>query len=86
MSLGGVNVYASWQKGGIENMNGRIRRWFPRSTDLDDLTDEDIQDIAMSLNLTPRKCLGFKTPAEAFLDPLGKSLTIRFNASVALHG
>ncbi|MCR9074337.1 MAG: hypothetical protein NXI18_22035 [Alphaproteobacteria bacterium] len=73
-------------KGGIENMNGRIRRWLPRSVDLDELTDEDIQDIAMSLNPTPRKCLGFKTPAEALLDALGKSLTIRFNAPVALRG
>ena len=80
------DAYASWQKGGIENANGRIRRWLPRQTDLDDLTDEDIQDIAMTLNLTPRKCLGFKTPAEAFLGSLGKSLTIRFNASVALRG
>ncbi len=79
------DAYASWQKGGIENANGRIRRWLPRQTDLDDLTDEDIQDIAMSLNLTPRKCLGFKTPAEAFLSTLGKSLTIRFNAGVALR-
>ncbi len=39
----------------------------------------------MTLNLTPRKCLGFKTPAEAFLNALGKTLTIRFNATVALR-
>ena len=75
----------AWQKGGIENANDRIRRWFPRQTDLDDLTDEDIQDVAMSLNLTPRKCLGFKTPAEVFPSALGKSLTLRFNATVALR-
>jgi len=80
------DAYASWQKGGIENTNGRIRRWLPRQTDLDELTDEDIQDIAMTLNLTPRKCLGFRSPAEAFLNELGKSLTIRFNAPVALRG
>ena len=83
MSTYFCDAYASWQKGGIENANGRIRRWFPRKTDLDDLTDEDIQDVAMTLNLTPRKCLGFKTPAEAFLNALGKTLTIRFNAIVA---
>ena len=70
-------------KSGIENANGRIRRWLLRQTDLDDLTDEDIQDIAMTLTLTQSKCLGFKTPAEAFLGSLGQSLTIRFNASVA---
>lgn len=50
------------------------------------MTDEDIQDVAMTLNLTPRKCLGFKTLAVAFFDTLGKSLTIRINAPVALHG
>ncbi|MDP5360447.1 MAG: IS30 family transposase, partial [Paracoccaceae bacterium] len=80
------DAYASWQKGGIENANGRIRRWLPRQTDLDALTDEDIQDVAMTLNLTPRKCLGFRSPAEAFLNELGKELTIRFNAPVALRG
>jgi IS30 family transposase len=79
------DAYASWQKGGIENANGRIRRWLPRQTDLDELSDEDIQDVAMTINLTPRKCLGFRSPAEAFLNELGKSLTIRFNASVALR-
>ncbi|RMD93822.1 MAG: IS30 family transposase, partial [Alphaproteobacteria bacterium] len=76
---------ASWQKGGIENANGRIRRWLTRQADLDDLGDEDIQDLAMTMNLTPRKCLGFRSPAEAFLNELGKPLTIRFNPPAALR-
>ena len=74
------DAYASWQKGGIENTNGRIRRWLPRSTDLDEVSDQDIQDIqdiAMTLNLTPRKCLGYRTPVEAFLSELGKDVRIR---------
>jgi IS30 family transposase len=25
-------AYASWQKGGVENPNGRLRRWMPRHT------------------------------------------------------
>ena len=69
----------------MANANGRIRRWLPRQTDLDELSDEEIQDIAMTLNLTPRKCLGFRSPAEAFLNELGKPLAIRFNARVALR-
>ena len=24
------DAYASWQKGGVENANGRLRRWLPR--------------------------------------------------------
>jgi IS30 family transposase len=72
------DAYASWQKGGVENTNGRIRRWLPRSIDLDQVSDEDIQEIAMTLNSTPRKCLGFKTPIEAMLAGLGKDVQIRF--------
>ena len=47
------DAYASWQKGGIENANGRLRRWLPRQTNLDDISDEDIQEIIMTYNLTP---------------------------------
>lgn len=72
------DAYASWQKGGIENANGRLRRWIPRSTDVDDLSDTDLQDIVMSYNLTPRKCLGFKTPMQALLAETGKDVQIRF--------
>ena len=73
------DAYASWQKGGIENANGRIRRWLPRKMDLDALSDEDIEEIAMTMNLTPRKCLGFRSPLEAFLGELGKDVEIRFS-------
>jgi transposase, IS30 family len=79
------DAYASWQKGGVENANGRIRRWLPRTTDLDAMTDADIQEIAMTLNLTPRKCLGFKSPVEAFLAELGKDVDISFHRRVALR-
>jgi transposase, IS30 family len=80
------DAYASWQKGGVENANGRIRRWLPRRADLDALEEDDIQEIAMTLNLTPRKCLGFRSPLEAFLGELGKSVQMRFYRPVALRG
>ena len=72
------DAYASWQKGGVENANGRIRRWLPRGTDLDEISEQDIQEIAMTLNLTPRKCLGYRSPVEAFLSELGRDVEIRF--------
>ena len=43
-------------------------------------------EIAMTLNLTPRKCLGFRSPIEAFLAELGKQVEIRFHSRVALRG
>jgi hypothetical protein len=47
------DAYASWQKGGVENDNGRLRRWLPRHTDIDKVSDEEIQDIVLTTNLTP---------------------------------
>ena len=41
------DAYASWQKGGVENANGRLRRWLPRHIDIDKVSDEEIQDIVL---------------------------------------
>ena len=62
----GVVDHSPWQRGGIENANGLIRRDLPRKTNLSDYTDDDIDDVTWNLNLTPRKCLGYRTPIEAF--------------------
>lgn len=56
--------YASWEKGGIENMNGRIRRFIPKGCDIDTFSDAEIQSIEDRLNNTPRKCLKYRTPHE----------------------
>lgn len=58
------NPHSPWQKGSVENMNGRIRRYIPRGTDPDSFNNDDLQALAARLNATPRKCLGFKTPHE----------------------
>lgn len=71
----GVKTYfcdphSPWQKGGVENMNGRLRRYIPLGTDPDSFSHDDLQALAARFNNTPRKCLGFKTPAEVFLKAL----------------
>jgi IS30 family transposase len=72
------DAYASWQKGAVENANGRLRRDLPRDLNLDVLTDAELQEIVLSHNLTPRKCLGFLTPVQALLGELGRDVRIRF--------
>jgi len=62
--------HAPWQKGGIENAIGRLRRWLPRKTDLSTLPSGHLQQLALLYNHTPRKCLGFQTPAEVFAQVL----------------
>jgi transposase, IS30 family len=60
------NTYAPWQKGGIENAIGRLRRNLPRKTDLVTLSQEEFLLTVWLYNHTPRKCLDFQTPAEVF--------------------
>ena len=72
------DAYASWQKGAVENANGRLRRDLPRDLDLDALGDTELQEIVLTHNLTPRKCLGFVTPLQALLGELGRDVQIRF--------
>jgi IS30 family transposase len=55
-----------WQKGGVENANGRLRRFLPRKAKVDEISTREIELIAAICNNTPRKCLGYKTPAEMF--------------------
>ena len=62
--------YAPWQKGGIENAIGRMRRFLPRKTDLATLPDKRFRALVAAYNNTPRKCLDFRTPAEVFSDVL----------------
>jgi IS30 family transposase len=62
--------HAPWQKGGIENGIGRMRRGLPRKTDLATLSDERLLLLVRAYNHTPRKCLNYKTPAETFIRDL----------------
>lgn len=61
------NTHSPWQKGGIENAIGRMRRWLPRKTDIAKLNQSEIDILISIYNNTPRKCLDDQTPAEVFL-------------------
>lgn len=55
-----------WQKGAVENMNGRIRNLLPKHVMPYFLKQKDLDIIADILNNTPSQVLGFKTPQELF--------------------
>ena len=65
---------APWQKGSVENMNRRARRYLPADTVLLALADGAMRSITEHMNATPRKCLGWRTPAEVFRDGLSEGV------------
>lgn len=68
--------HSPWQRGAIENGNGRVRRDLPRKTNLSHYNDEDFEDMAFIYNTTPRKCLGYQSPIEAILNLKGAALEL----------
>jgi transposase, IS30 family len=58
--------YSSWQKGGVENSNGRLRVVLPRSTDIKNIGLDKFNKIIDNYNSTPRKSLGWMTPEQVF--------------------
>jgi transposase, IS30 family len=69
-----AHAYHSWERGANENVNGLIRRYFPKGTDFRTLSEEQIAHVEYLLNSRPRKRLGWKTPYEVFYELTGVAL------------
>jgi len=66
------NAHSPWQKGQVENANGRLRRFLPYVTCVKKLSRQCLQSVQNRMNNQPRKCLGYRTPHEVFFDELNK--------------
>jgi IS30 family transposase len=62
------DAHAPWQKGGVENAIGGLRRFLPRGTDLDLLPTRKLDKIVSAYNAAPRKILSFKSANEVFCE------------------
>jgi len=59
------HAYHSWEKGSIENVNGFIRKYIPKGSDISRYTKYEINIVEKKCNQRFMKCLDFKTPNEA---------------------
>ena len=62
--------YSSWERGLNEHTNGLIRRFLPKGTDFNDVSDQELSRIEHILNTRGRECLGFYSPYDIFMQHL----------------
>jgi IS30 family transposase len=50
----------------VENINGLIRRWFPKGTNFDFVSDEEIQKVEDWINNREFEVLNWLTPNKVY--------------------
>lgn len=58
--------YSAYERGSNENMNRLIRRFFPKGTNFDEVTKEQVEEAERWMNNYPRKLLGWKSASDLF--------------------
>ena len=58
--------YHAWERGLNENTNGLVRQYFPKGTNLANVSARDVRRVQDLLNARPRKTLAYKSPNEVF--------------------
>ncbi|MDQ2749151.1 MAG: IS30 family transposase [Actinomycetota bacterium] len=70
------DAHSPWQRGSNENMNGLLRDYFPKGTDLASVTPAELVRVAEEVNHRPRKTLGWARPADLLADLTSTASTV----------
>lgn len=71
-----AHPYCSYERGSNENGNGLLRRFFPKGTNWDMISEEDLSHAEYLINTRPRKRLNWMTPSEYFYQETGVALFV----------
>lgn len=63
-----TDPYASYQKGGVENANRMLRRYFPKGTNFSGVTQAEVDSALWTINNKPRQSLGFKSAVQCAVE------------------
>ena len=78
------DAHAPWQRGSNENMNGLLRDYFPKGTDLSAHSAEELTRVAIEVNERPRKTLGWNRPTDLFDSALQSARPVARSAAPQL--
>jgi transposase, IS30 family len=86
MSIYFAHPYSSWERGTNENTNGLVRRFYPKKTDFNTVSEGDLSRLQDRLNNRPRKVLGYYTPNEMYQYEISKTKENGYDAMVLEMG
>ena len=72
-----ADPYSSWQRGTNEHGNWHLRYYFPKGTDFNEVTEEELQEVIEEINNRPRKILGYLSANEMYQKLLNEAQGLR---------
>lgn len=75
-----AHPYSAYERGSNENLNDLLRQFIPKKSELKTVTQQQVNKVVKLLNNRPKKCLGFKSPAEVI-----QTYLLELSANVALQ-
>jgi IS30 family transposase len=65
-----THPYSSQEKGSVENRIGLIRMFFPKQSQFDKVTDQQVRQVQQIINNRPMRMFDYQSPKQIYPDPI----------------